>query len=132
VTRFNRRAGEIIGQMVTASSMDEWSVDLFHPDGTPMEFADRPAIRALGGETSRNVVFEARDTERAPYLVNASAAPIRDATGKVVLAVTVFDDVTEGRRRAQADRDFVANAAHQIRSPIAAIASALGALSAGA
>jgi signal transduction histidine kinase len=132
VTRFNQRAGEIIGQMVAATAMDEWVVDLFHLDGTPMEFADRPAIRALGGETSRNVVFEARDTERAPYLVNASAAPIRDARGKVVLAVTVFDDVTEGRRRVQADRDFVANAAHQIRSPIAAIASALGALSAGA
>jgi signal transduction histidine kinase len=132
VTRFNHRAGEIIGQMVEASSMDEWVVDLFHLDGTPMEFADRPAIRALGGETSRNVVFEARETERAPYLVNASSAPIRDAAGKVILAVTVFDDVTEGRRRAEADRDFVANAAHQIRSPIAAIASACGALSAGA
>jgi two-component system sensor histidine kinase SenX3 len=133
VTRFNQRAGEIIGQMVeTTDSMDEWVVDLFHLDGTPMKFADRPAIRALGGETSRNVVFEARDTERAPYLVNASSAPIRDATGKVILAVTVFDDVTEGRQRAEADRDFVANAAHQIRSPIAAIASACGALSAGA
>jgi signal transduction histidine kinase len=133
VTRFNERAGEIIGQMVaTTDSMDEWVVDLFHPDGTPMEFADRPAIRALGGETSRNVVFEARDKERAPYLVNASSMPIRDATGKVILAVTVFDDVTEARRRAEADREFVANAAHQIRSPIAAIASACGALSAGA
>jgi PAS domain S-box-containing protein len=133
VTRFNQRAGEIIGQMVEeADSMDEWVVDLFHLDGTPMAFADRPAIRALGGETSRNVVFEARDTERAPYLVNASSTPIRDATGKVVFAVTVFDDITEGRRRAEADRDFVANAAHQIRSPIAAIASACGALSAGA
>jgi signal transduction histidine kinase len=133
VTHFNQRAGEIIGQMVmTADSMDEWVVDLFHLDGTPMEFTDRPSIRALGGETSRNVVFEARDTERAPYLVNASSAPIRDATGKVILAVTVFDDVTEARRRAEADRDFVANAAHQIRSPIAAIASACGALRAGA
>jgi signal transduction histidine kinase len=42
------------------------------------------------------------------------------------------EDVTGGRRREQADRDFVANAAHQIRSPIAAIASAYGALSYGA
>jgi signal transduction histidine kinase len=97
-----------------------------------MEFADRPAIRALRGETSRNVVFEARDTERAPYLINASSAPIRDATGRVILAVTAFDDVTEWRHRAEADREFVANAAHQIRSPIAAIASACGALRAGA
>jgi signal transduction histidine kinase len=133
VTRHNQRAGEIIGPMLTTTgSMDEWAVELFCPDGRPMEFADRPAIRALRGETSRNVVFEARDTERAPYLINASSAPIRDATGRVILAVTAFDDVTEGRHRAEADREFVANAAHQIRSPIAAIASACGALRAGA
>jgi signal transduction histidine kinase len=133
VTRHNQRAGEIIGPLLTTTgSMDEWAVELFCPDGRPMEFADRPAIRALRGETSRNVVFEARDTERAPYLVNASSVPIRDATGKVILAVTAFDDVTEGRHRAEADREFVANAAHQIRSPIAAIASACGALRAGA
>jgi signal transduction histidine kinase len=133
VTRHNQRAGEIIGPMLTTTgSMHEWAVELFCPDGRAMEFADRPAIRALRGETSRNVVFEARDGERAPYLVNASSVPIRDATGKVILAVTAFDDVTEGRHRAEADREFVANAAHQIRSPIAAIASACGALRAGA
>lgn len=133
VTRFNQRAREIIGGMVTTGSpMDDWAVELFHLDGTPMEFAERPAIRALGGETSLNVVFEARDLERGPYLVSASSTPIRDAAGDVIFAVTVFEDVTERQRREQADRDFVANAAHQIRSPIAGIASACGALNAGA
>jgi signal transduction histidine kinase len=133
VTRFNRRASEIVGRHLTAGApMDEWIVELFHPDGTPMEFAERPSVRALGGETALNVVFEVRDTERGPYLLRASSTPIRDAMGHVIVAVTVFEDVTDGRRRAKADSDFVANAAHQIRAPIAAIASACGALSAGA
>jgi signal transduction histidine kinase len=112
--------------------MEGSSIELFHLDGTPMEFAERPSVRALGGQTSLNAVFEVRDTERGPYLLSASSTPIRDAMGEVILAVTVFEDVTDGRRRANADRDFVANAAHQIRTPIAAIASAFGALSAGA
>jgi signal transduction histidine kinase len=133
VTRFNRRAGEIIGSNVTTGMpMEGSSIELFHLDGTPMEFAERPSVRALGGQTSLNAVFEVRDTERGPYLLSASSTPIRDAMGEVILAVTVFEDVTDGRRRANADRDFVANAAHQIRTPIAAIASAFGALSAGA
>jgi PAS domain S-box-containing protein len=133
VTRFNQRAREITGHMVTTSTpMDGWLVDLFHVDGTPMAFSERPSIRALGGETSRNVVFETRDTEGPPHVLNASSTPIRDAAGDVIFAVSMFEDVTEGRRREQADRDFVANAAHQIRTPIAAIASAFGALKAGA
>jgi signal transduction histidine kinase len=132
VARFNERAGEIVGQVATATPMDEWAVELFHLDGTPMGFVERPSVRALAGEVSRNVVFEAREPGRSPYLLNASSTPVRDATGNVIYAVTVFEDVTEGRRRAEADRDFVANAAHQIRGPIAAIASAFGALSAGA
>jgi PAS domain S-box-containing protein len=133
VTRFNRLASEIVGRdLATGAPMDEWIVELFHPDGTPMEFAERPSVRALGGETSLNVEFEVRDTERSPYHLRASSTPIRDATGHVIVAVTVFEDVTDGRRRAKADSDFVANAAHQIRTPIAAIASACGALSAGA
>jgi PAS domain S-box-containing protein len=133
VTRFNQRAREITGSMLTAAApLDQCPTELFHVDGSPMRFEERPSVRALRGESPRNVVFEIRDPDRPPYLVNASSTPIRDASGNVVLAVTLFDDVTEGRRRAEADRDFVANAAHQIRSPIAAIASAFGALSAGA
>jgi PAS domain S-box-containing protein len=133
VVRFNQRAREITGHMVaTDTPMCDWAVETFHLDGTPMEFEERPSIRALRGDASRNVVFELRDGQRPPYLLNASATPIRDATGEVILAVSVFEDVTEGRRRHLADREFVANAAHQIRAPIAGIVSSVGALNAGA
>jgi signal transduction histidine kinase len=133
VTRFNERAREITGHILsTATPMNGWLVDLFHLDGSPMEFRERPSIRSLSGETVRDCVFEIRDPERGSYLVAASAAPIRDANGDVILAVTLFEDVTVGRRHDKADHDFVANVAHQIRNPLAAIASAAAALSAGA
>ncbi len=48
------------------------------------------------------------------------------------LAVLVFADITERERRRQAERDFVTNASHELRTPITAIASAVEALQAGA
>jgi PAS domain S-box-containing protein len=133
VALFNRRASEITGRLVaTATPLVDWPVELFHPDGTPMAFEDRPTVRALRGESSRGVVYEARDPDHPSYFVNVNSTPVRNAAGEVIFAVSVFEDVTYGRQREQADRDFVANAAHQIRSPIVAITSAFGALGAGA
>ncbi len=47
-------------------------------------------------------------------------------------AVLVVTDVTEQARRERAEREFVANAAHELRTPIAAIASAVEVLQHGA
>jgi signal transduction histidine kinase len=54
------------------------------------------------------------------------------AGGSVRLAVIVVSDVSERERRERAEREFVANAAHELRTPIAAIAGAVEALEAGA
>ena len=48
------------------------------------------------------------------------------------LAVLVLADITEQERRRQAEREFVANASHELRTPVAAIASAVEALKSGA
>ena len=47
-------------------------------------------------------------------------------------AVLVVADVTEQERRERAEREFVANAAHELRTPLAAIASAVEVLQQGA
>ena len=46
--------------------------------------------------------------------------------------VVVITDVTEQERREWAERDFVMNAAHELRTPLAAIASAVEVLQSGA
>jgi two-component system sensor histidine kinase VicK len=48
------------------------------------------------------------------------------------LAVIVLSDVTAQERRERAEREFVANASHELRTPVSAIASAVEALEAGA
>jgi signal transduction histidine kinase len=44
------------------------------------------------------------------------------------LALVLATDVTDGERREEAERDFVANAAHELLNPVAAIMSAADAL----
>jgi PAS domain S-box-containing protein len=93
---------------------------------------------------STNFVLTSRDgTERA---IDDSAAPIRDANGKVVGVVVVFRDVTDRRRSedalrrseealkeradalADVDRrkdEFLATLAHELRNPLAPLRNAL-------
>ena len=47
-------------------------------------------------------------------------------------AVLVFRDLTEQERRERAERDFVSNAAHELRTPLAGIVSAMDVLQSGA
>ena len=48
------------------------------------------------------------------------------------LVVLVFADITEQERRRQAEREFVTNASHELRTPVTAITSAVEALESGA
>jgi two-component system, OmpR family, phosphate regulon sensor histidine kinase PhoR len=52
-----------------------------------------------------------------------------DATGEALLVIA---DVSSVLRRERAEREFVANAAHQLRTPVSAIASAIEVLQGGA
>jgi two-component system phosphate regulon sensor histidine kinase PhoR len=47
-------------------------------------------------------------------------------------ALLVIADVSAGQRRERAEREFIANAAHQLRTPVSAIASAVEVLQGGA
>jgi signal transduction histidine kinase/HAMP domain-containing protein len=78
--------------------------------------------------------------ERAP-VAHARVSPGEDCTLAVVglpartaseSAVIVVTDVSERERRERAEREFVTNAAHELRTPIAAITGAVEVLQAGA
>jgi two-component system sensor histidine kinase VicK len=73
------------------------------------------------GETTR--VTE----DGVAYVVALLPPAPGSATGVVVLT-----DVTEQERRERAEREFVTNAAHELRTPLAAIASAVEVLQLGA
>jgi two-component system phosphate regulon sensor histidine kinase PhoR len=79
------------------------------------------------GERPRIVVSEGKE-----LVVEVNSGPIRDRDGKIVAAVAVFSDVTAAERRERAEREFVSNAAHELRTPLAAIVGAVEVLQAGA
>jgi PAS domain S-box-containing protein len=105
----------------------------FRLNGEPYPETDRPATRALrDGETTNaeRVYFEAEDGNR--MLFEISAAPIRDSVGHITAAALTFHDLSEREAHEQSEREFVANAAHELRTPIAAVLAAVEVLQAGA
>jgi two-component system phosphate regulon sensor histidine kinase PhoR len=77
------------------------------------------ALRAAADSTAP-VVSEVEVGDRAPrtLLIHAAAFP---QEGPVMGTVAVFHDVTELRHLENVRRDFVANASHELQTPLAAI-----------
>ena len=87
-------------------------------------------LRALAGalfEPDARVV-EARAAPDGDHIYSVAGIPALEAD----VAVIVITDVSERERRERAQREFVANAAHELRTPLSVIAGAVEMLEAGA
>lgn len=73
-------------------------------------------------------VVEARATPDVDHIYSVAGIPALEAE----VAVIVITDVSERERRERAQREFVANAAHELRTPLSVIAGAVEMLEAGA
>ena len=104
----------------------------FHPHGDALEPEEWPLARAVRGEPVHGEMIEFQRGDGTRTLIEASASPIRDEHGRVIAAVAVFHDVAERERRESAEREFIANAAHELQTPVTAISSAVEALQSGA
>lgn len=102
-------------------------------DGTEVTAGLEPLAKAASrGRSLRNQLYTAAAPGGSPRLVSVSMTPVRDDDGTVIAAVAVFEDVTERTRHLRAEREFVANAAHELRTPLASIVSSIEVLQAGA
>jgi len=110
-----------------------------HADGRRYELKERPLMRAIThGETVRgeDMIIERFDGSRG--VLRISAAPVRDASGKIIAGVVVCDDIselkqleldhTEARVResaaveaSQLKSAFLSSMSHEIRTPMNAI-----------
>lgn len=118
--------------------MNPEAMELLQLDGEPAEIVDR----ALGDITDSPQIVDLVDTaldgsgasattELGPRSVLLNSTPITADEG-VVGAVLLMADVTEQKRLEEAQRRFVANASHEMRTPIAALKGLLELLDGGA
>jgi PAS domain S-box-containing protein len=108
-------------------------VEGYKADGTAYANEEWPVIRSLrAGEVviGERAWIVRPDGERT--VVEINSGPIRNGDGRIIAAVSVFRDVTREERRGQAEHEFVSNAAHELRTPLAAIIGAVEVLQAGA
>ena len=133
IVHANRAARRLLpGELTMAVSLERFP-QAQHPDGTMIEAHELPMARALsGGEVTEGERIRFRLPDSTWRTVEIRAGPILDEEGNVVAAVSTYVDVSLEERRELADREFVANAAHQLRNPLAAIRSAVEVLQAGA
>lgn len=78
---------------------------------------------ARSGQTRRSRVRAATPLGQRVFQVSASPVPVAWGEG-IFGAVMVFRDVTELDQAVQIKTDFVANASHELRTPVAAIRGA--------
>lgn len=111
VVRLNRAGRALFGEAKLGQ-------DVSHLVRSPA--LEEAVDRALAGEQpdSVDITVTADQVERL-FAVEVAAMPLAGNDGPVVMAM--FHDITELRRTEQMRVDFVANASHEIRSPLATL-----------
>jgi signal transduction histidine kinase/HAMP domain-containing protein len=95
----------------------------------PRKWGEVPLLALARGLFRADAVLaEARAVTEDGRAVSVAGVP---AAGSE-LAVLVLVDITEQERRERSEREFVANASHELRTPVSAIVSAVEALQTGA
>ncbi len=92
-------------------------------DSTPLPVERLPFARALSGEVFHDYRVLLRGASGQDTVMGFSGAPVYDDMGHVEGAVVVFRDITASQRLERAKDDFLAVAAHELRSPLAAVRS---------
>jgi signal transduction histidine kinase len=96
--------------------------DVRTPEGTPIPFTDYLVVRALKrGEiaTDHEHLVRLKDGRFVPVLV--SAAPVRDASGRITGAVAIIRDITARKELERLREEWASVVAHDLRQPAGAI-----------
>jgi PAS domain S-box-containing protein len=122
ITLFNPSASQISG-----FSKDEAIGRHYHDilkfilekDGSRHDSFITQALSGFMSSMKNHTLLIRKDGSKVP--VADSAAPIRDAKGKLLGAIIVFRDVTRENELDRAKSEFVSLASHQLRTPLSAI-----------
>jgi len=90
-------------------------------EGEALPVERLPLARALSGEVFHDYRVLLRGASGQDSVMSFSGAPVHDDQDSVEGAVVVFRDVTTSQKLERAKDDFLAVAAHELRSPLAAV-----------
>ena len=109
--------------------LDDPDIDLV---GAPVDAvtSDPAVLDAIGAGLSGRAAAAVAALGRRTVLLHCT--PLLDDDGATIGAVLLLSDITEQRRLEDAQRRFVANASHEMRTPIAALKGLLELLEDGA
>ena len=95
----NREAVHLLGEPLEGVDLAAYGrLGARHGDGAPYRAEEYPIARALRGETVRQEGMAYARPDGRVLRLAVNAAPVRDAEGRVVAAVSTFHDVTEAKR----------------------------------
>lgn len=100
--------------------------DFYHMrdlDGGPLSLEQLPFARALAGTIFQDYRLVLRGASGDETVMSFSGAPARADDGLIEGAVVVFRDITANQKVERAKDEFLAVAAHELRSPLAAVRS---------
>lgn len=122
--------------MLGISSVDELQsrVKDFHiraEDGSAMSPECMAIPRVLAGEIVVQVVEVINDGQHGNIMLRTRTTPICDHNGMIVGAVKVMVDVSREYELANVRDEFIRQAAHELKTPIAAIMASAERVSAG-
>ena len=125
IVRLNPAAESLLGYSPATLSLKLGErIEQLHAetrDGKPLSLEDLPVSRALRGETTRGTVMVLRRPFGKPCWVSISAAPVRDADGRLLGAVTSLTDITALHELQEQQEDFVRTISHDLRQPLTPI-----------
>lgn len=93
-----------------------------HPDGAALTPGELPLLRSLDGEHVDRMEVVADGPDGTPQVLLIHSRPLLQPGGQITGAVATVYDITELREREKELRAFAGVVAHDLRSPLTAIA----------
>ncbi|MEK0083548.1 sensor histidine kinase [Benzoatithermus flavus] len=120
----NAKAFEILGDPPSFANdgIEDVPVGAIHPDGTPYRREEHPIMRAiLHGETVDREEMLHRRADGTITQLEISAAPIRDVSGGIVLAVGTFSSIDARKEAEEQHRLLTAELSHRVKNTLAVV-----------